>query len=116
MLFSVPSTATLPSLTGVTARLATALSTLKVSHTIDAAALAHFAHERAELAAQEKELREEVAKVEEKSRWFGDFKVFIEEVAAFLDEKVSTSAVLILQLLIDACYRSRCSRRSKGIT
>jgi hypothetical protein len=23
-----------------------------------------------------------------KGRWFGDFKIFIEEVAAFLDEKV----------------------------
>lgn len=57
---------------------------------MDAAALTHFEHERAELVAQEKELREEVTKVEAKNRWFSDFKIFIEEVAAFLDEKVRT--------------------------
>lgn len=56
---------------------------------MDSAALAHFAKEREDLDAQEKELREEVGKAEEKRRWFGDFKIFIEQVADFLDEKVS---------------------------
>lgn len=55
---------------------------------MDNAALSHFAKEREELDAQEKELREEVGKAEEKRRWFGDFKTLIDEVADFLDEKV----------------------------
>lgn len=55
---------------------------------MDSAALNHFTHERIELDSQEKELRTEVEKVGEKNRWFSDFKIFIEEVAAFLDEKV----------------------------
>ncbi|KAL8278337.1 hypothetical protein RQP46_009229 [Phenoliferia psychrophenolica] len=83
----IPSSSTLPSLAGVSARLSTALSTLQASHTIDSAALEHFARERAELDAQELELRGEVERMELKNRWFGDFKTFIEEVAAFLDEK-----------------------------
>jgi GC-rich sequence DNA-binding factor len=86
---AVPTPSTLPSLTGVSTRLTSALSTLEASHTLDAATLAHFSHERTELDAQEKELRTEVSQFEEKNRWFGDFKLFIEEVAAFLDEKVS---------------------------
>ena len=55
---------------------------------MDNAALSHFKKERQELDAQEVELREEVGKAEEKRRWFGDFKTFVEEVADFLDEKV----------------------------
>lgn len=62
---------------------------MESSHTLDAATLSHFSRERAELDAQEQELRTEVEKAEEKNRWFSDFKLFIEEVAAFLDEKVS---------------------------
>lgn len=63
---------------------------LTSSHTLDSAALDHFARERAELDAQENELRAEVIKVEEKHRWFSDFKNFMEDVAAFLGEKVCT--------------------------
>ncbi|GAA5862749.1 hypothetical protein JCM1840_002660 [Sporobolomyces johnsonii] len=83
----IPQAATLPSLSAVTSRLAAALSTLTASHAVDASSLAHFEHERADLDNQEKELREEVVKVEEKSRWFGEFKETVEDWAAFLDEK-----------------------------
>ncbi|CEQ40115.1 SPOSA6832_01682 [Sporobolomyces salmonicolor] len=84
---NLPQAATLSSLSAVTSRLAAALSTLTASHAVDASSLTHFEHERADLDTQEKELREEVVKVEEKSRWFGEFKETVEDWAAFLDEK-----------------------------
>ncbi|KAM0752770.1 hypothetical protein T439DRAFT_342265 [Meredithblackwellia eburnea MCA 4105] len=83
----IPSSSTLPSLSGVSSRLTSALTSLKSDHLQDSSALDHFAREREELDAQEKELREEVQKAEQRNRWFAEFKGFIEEVAAFLDEK-----------------------------
>lgn len=84
----VPSTSTLPTLASLSARFASALNTLQTSHTVDSAALLHFTHEREELDTQEAELKAEVEQTGMKGRFFGDFKIFIEEVAAFLDEKV----------------------------
>lgn len=65
-----------------------AITTLSASHTLDTGALAHFEQERADLDKQERELREEVEKVERKSRWFDEFKEQVEDWSAFLDEKV----------------------------
>lgn len=76
-------------MSGVSARLSAALQSLTTSHAFEASALEHFEKERTELDAQEKELRDEVVKTEEKSRWFGEFKDEIEDWSAFLDEKVS---------------------------
>ncbi|SCV73710.1 BQ2448_6140 [Microbotryum intermedium] len=83
----IPQTSTLPTLTNVQARLSAGLNTLESSRTLDVAALNHSGKERTELDAQENELRSEVMRIEEKHRWFNDFKTFIEDVAAFLDEK-----------------------------
>ncbi|KAM0790089.1 hypothetical protein ACM66B_005417 [Microbotryomycetes sp. NB124-2] len=83
----IPRTAPLPSIDAVTARLAQALTALESAHEMDSATLAHFDKEKLELDQQEQELRREVERVEEKNRWFGDFKLFIEDIAAFLDEK-----------------------------
>lgn len=40
--------------------------------------------------AREKEMRDMVGKAEEKRGWFGSFREWVEGVAGFLDEKVST--------------------------
>ncbi|KDE06831.1 hypothetical protein MVLG_02867 [Microbotryum lychnidis-dioicae p1A1 Lamole] len=83
----IPQTSTLPTLSNVQARLSAGLNTLESSRTLDVAALNHFEKERNELDTQEGELRSEATRIEEKNRWFNDFKNFIEDVAAFLDEK-----------------------------
>ncbi|BGP49978.1 hypothetical protein JCM10450v2_005883 [Rhodotorula kratochvilovae] len=83
----IPQSSTLPSLAAVNARLSAALTTLTASHSIDTGALAHFEQERAELDKQERELRDDVEKVESKSRWFEEFKEQVEDWSAFLDEK-----------------------------
>ncbi|BGP09779.1 GC-rich sequence DNA-binding factor 2 [Rhodotorula toruloides] len=83
----IPQTSTLPSLASTTSRLAAMLSTLTTSHQLDSSSLAHFEKERQDLDTQEKELREEVQKVEKKSRWFDEFKEEVEDWGAFLDEK-----------------------------
>ncbi len=109
----IPHASTLPSVGSVSSRLEAALAEAKAAHTMDSAALAHFAKERDELDAQEKELREEVDLAEEKRRWFGDFKVFIEEVADFLDvkypalEKVEADNLAIQQERADIIARRR---------
>ncbi|GAA5977143.1 hypothetical protein JCM10908_004871 [Rhodotorula pacifica] len=83
----IPQSSTLPSMSAVSARLSAALQSLTASHTLEASALEHFEKERIELDTQEQELREEVVKTEEKSRWFGEFKDEVEDWSAFLDEK-----------------------------
>lgn len=75
-------------MSAVSARLSAALQALTASHTLEASALGHFEKERVELDSQETELRREVVKTEEKSRWFGEFKDEVEDWSAFLDEKV----------------------------
>lgn len=93
-LSAVPQTSTLPSLASTTSRLAAMLSTLTTSHQLDSSSLAHFEKERQDLDTQEKELREEVQKVEKKSRWFDEFKEEVEDWGAFLDEKVRSNGCL----------------------
>ncbi|GEM10195.1 GC-rich sequence DNA-binding factor [Rhodotorula toruloides] len=83
----IPQTSTLPSLASTTSRLAAMLSMLTTSHQLDSSSLAHFEKERQDLDTQEKELREEVQKVEKKSRWFDELKEEVEDWGAFLDEK-----------------------------
>lgn len=85
---TVPQSSTLPSISAVSARLSAALQSLTTSHALERSALDHFEKERSELDTQERELREEVVKTEEKNRWFGDFKDEVEDWSAFLDEKV----------------------------
>ncbi|GAA6020925.1 hypothetical protein JCM11491_000069 [Sporobolomyces phaffii] len=83
----IPQSTTVPSLSAVTARLAAQLSTLQQSHVLDQASLDHFVHERTQLDSQEDELRVEVARTEQKHRWFDEFRETAEDWAAFLDEK-----------------------------
>ncbi|GAA5886767.1 hypothetical protein JCM6882_005881 [Rhodosporidiobolus microsporus] len=83
----IPHSAPIPTLTAVLSRLTTSLSTLQATHTADASALLHFAREREDLDRQERELREEVEKVEKKSLWFEEMKGEVEDWSAFLEEK-----------------------------
>jgi GC-rich sequence DNA-binding factor len=50
--------------------------------------VASLADERAQLDAQEAELRGLITKAEEKRSWFAAFTEWVESVATFLDEKV----------------------------
>lgn len=94
LLSSVPTSTTLPTLSSLTSRLASTLSGITENHSISSTNLAHFGVEKAELIAQEEELRGEVERMYKKSRWFNDFGVMIEELGAFLGEKVRLHIVL----------------------
>jgi len=71
-------------------RLSERLALLMSSHAKNSATLDSLARERVEVDGKEKELREMVEKAEEKREWFGSFKEWVEGVAGFLDEKVSS--------------------------
>jgi len=75
-------------------RLSERLALLVSSHAKNSATLDSLSLERVEVDGKEKELREMVANAEEKRAWFGSFKEWVEVVASFLDEKVSS----------DICY------------
>ena len=75
-----------PAISRLSERLALSMS----SHAKNSATLDSLARERVEVDGKEKELREMVEKAEEKREWFGSFKEWVEGVAGFLDEKVSS--------------------------
>ncbi|GAA5889079.1 hypothetical protein JCM8208_007763 [Rhodotorula glutinis] len=103
----IPQSSTLPSLAAVSARLSAAITTLTSSHTLDTGALAHFEQERTDLDKQERELRDEVERVERKSRWFDEFKEQVEDWSAFLDEKFPQLEKIEAEYL--AIQRERCN-------
>lgn len=96
---AVPETTTLPTLSTLKARLASTLSGITENHSISSTNLAHFATEKSELSAQEEELRGEVERMYKKSRWFNDFGVIVEELGAFLGEKVRHSSQRVKKIL-----------------
>lgn len=101
-------------MSAVSARLSAALQALTASHVLEASALEHFEKERVELDSQETELRREVVKTEEKSRWFGEFKDEVEDWSAFLDEKVKVTIDRNLSEPVSDCPDSYSSRNSSA--
>ena len=86
---AIPEVAALPSLLSVSNRLQTALSEARAAKVDSDTLLEQAERERSELDKQEQELRAEVERVNTKYEWFIEFKSWVEEVASFLDEKVS---------------------------
>lgn len=84
----VPSAIPIPSLGPAMLRLTEQLALLTSSHAKNTAALDSLAREREDLGDREKELRVMVENAEDKRAWFGNFREWVESVAAFLDEKV----------------------------
>ncbi len=69
------------------ARLTQSMSELTTSHAQHSAAMSKLGEEQRLLDAREKEMREMIAKAEDKRSWFNAFREWIESVATFLDEK-----------------------------
>lgn len=99
---AVPRTGNLPSLPLVTSRLAHSLSDLTASLSLDSTTLSHFEREKAELEAQEAELRKEVEGTERKREWFEGMRGEMDIVGGFLEEKVGRSS------LSSACSLTPC--------
>lgn len=59
-----------------------------------------LAKEREQLEVREKDMREMIAKAEEKRSWFAAFREWVENVATFLDEKVNYFYPLDTSVLI----------------
>ena len=63
-----------------------------MSHAEHSAAMSKLGEEQRLLEQREKEMREMIAKAEEKRSWFSAFREWVESVATFLDEKVRSFA------------------------
>jgi len=61
---------------------------MTASHAQNTASVSALSVEHDQLDGRETELREIIARTEEKRRWFADFRDWLENVATFLDEKV----------------------------
>lgn len=85
---AIPDPSPLPSLHAVAVRLQATLADARAGKVDSDTLLSQAQREREALDAQEAELRAEVDRVSSKYEWFLDFKEWVEEVAAFLDEKV----------------------------
>ena len=85
----IPPVTPIPTMSAAVARLTQSMSELTTSHAQHSAAMAKVGEEQRLLDAREKEMREMIAKAEEKRSWFAAFREFVESVATFLDEKVS---------------------------
>ena len=71
--------------------------------------MSKLADERLAIEGKEKDMREMVVSAENKRSWFSSFRDWVETVAAFLDEKVRLSIMLISGLL--SLKLARCSTR-----
>lgn len=85
----IPPAVSVPVLGVAIARLTQQLTTLTTSHAKNTAELIKIGEENATLNKQEAELKEQVAKAEQRRAWFQGFKERLESVGDFLDEKVS---------------------------
>lgn len=85
---TVPQPVPLPTLDAVQQRLKASLNALEISHSADDDVLQSFEAEVGALEQQDKELRDEVVRVNGKYEWFKAFFEWVEDVAAFLDAKV----------------------------
>ncbi|PCH39872.1 hypothetical protein WOLCODRAFT_97929 [Wolfiporia cocos MD-104 SS10] len=83
----IPPVTPIPTLGAAVARLTQSLAVLTTSHAQNTATTAALGKEQAQLEAREKEMREMIARAEEKRAWFAAFREWVESVANFLDEK-----------------------------
>jgi len=86
----VPAITPIPTLASSMARLTGSLTTLTSSHASHTASLSSLADERVALETKEAEMRRMIEKAERKRGWFVAFREWVEGVASFLDEKVSS--------------------------
>ncbi|KAI0081642.1 hypothetical protein K474DRAFT_1656446 [Panus rudis PR-1116 ss-1] len=84
---AIPPATPIPTLGPAIARLTQSLSQLTTSHSEHTASMASLDQEQKQLEMREKEMRELIAKAEEKRSWFAAFREWVESVATFLDEK-----------------------------
>jgi GC-rich sequence DNA-binding factor len=101
----IPTPTTLPSLSSASARLASALSAITLSHADHSTRLEQVSADQAALEAQEADLRKEVERVEKKWEWAVEFKGWVEEVGKFLEAKVGSFSSAPRSTL-DRCFRS----------
>ncbi|KAL1950433.1 hypothetical protein VTO73DRAFT_5557 [Trametes versicolor] len=83
----IPAVTPIPTMGAAMARLTNSMSELTVSHAEHSAAMSKLGEEQRLLEEREKEMREMIAKAEEKRSWFSAFREWVESVATFLDEK-----------------------------
>ncbi|CCL98857.1 uncharacterized protein FIBRA_00863 [Fibroporia radiculosa] len=83
----IPPVTPIPTLGAAVARLTQSLTALTTSHVQNSTSMASLGEERLQLEAREKEMREMIAKAEDKRGWFAAFREWVESVATFLDEK-----------------------------
>ncbi|KAI0647843.1 GCFC-domain-containing protein [Trametes meyenii] len=83
----IPSVTPIPTMSAAVARLTQCMSELTTSHAEHSAAMSKIGEEQRLLEEREKEMREMIAKAEQKRSWFSAFRDWIESVATFLDEK-----------------------------
>ncbi len=84
----VPPPTEVPSLESSVTRISQTLVSMTASHAQNTASVSALSVEHDQLDGRETELREIIARTEEKRRWFADFRDWLENVATFLDEKV----------------------------
>jgi GC-rich sequence DNA-binding factor len=89
----VPAAIPIPTLEPAIARLSQTLSNLTTSHSSNVSVMVSVADELDQIGEKEKELREVIERTEVQRSWFSAFQEFIEGVAHFLDEKVTTPHV-----------------------
>ncbi|TFK91874.1 GCFC-domain-containing protein [Polyporus arcularius HHB13444] len=83
----IPPVTPIPTMGAAIARLTQSMSELTTSHAQHSAAMSKLGEEQRLLDAREKEMREMIAKAEDKRSWFNAFREWVESVATFLDEK-----------------------------
>ncbi|GBE83032.1 nineteen complex-related protein 2-domain-containing protein [Sparassis latifolia] len=83
----IPPVTEIPTLGAAVARLTQSLTALTTSHAQNSQSMTAIGEEQVQLEAREKEMREMIAKAEEKRSWFAAFREWVESVATFLDEK-----------------------------
>ena len=69
------------------------MSQLVASHSSNTSSITKLAEERISIEEKEKDMRKMVVDAENRRSWFNGFKDWVENIAAFLDEKVSLSIV-----------------------
>ena len=89
----VPIARPLPSIGPAQARLANFLADLNATKSENEKSLETTEHGLAALEVQEQELRKEVERVEGKREWVEEFRVWVEMLGGFLEEKVTGEVV-----------------------
>ncbi|KAI1794968.1 GCFC-domain-containing protein [Ganoderma leucocontextum] len=83
----IPPLTPIPTMGAAIARLTQSMSELTTSHAQHSTSLSKLGEEQRLLEQREREMREMIAKAEEKRSWFSAFREWMESVATFLDEK-----------------------------